>query len=421
MIRTYQISLLCLALSATFFNTARASASDQSPCAASAPEQPPTPAPLLPLDFSRINQAMLQTDPAQRIAHISLLLGELDNHQDALTSEISSRLRLSLAQALVQKSDLKKAKSVLREVSLDSIFSDKAIFMMAEIEAANGNLKEATQWMLRLSRQFPEQPNSVRGLLKAANWQSDDAMTLALLNEANRISDQTLQQITVLEKQLQSPDFFNSESLEKPSPLLYQLTRKALLDSSFKIAREEQKEALAQLSCMSNYLEKQSDLLSEKRNLIAELGGPTQRLVSELEIAKLAMPEREKIFLAKASELKTCKKDGKNCQDLENRYNALGKQLTGWRNRIRVLEQKSAFLHDQRSSLQSRLVAENRRALGLTRLLIDKKAKATAVLNPLLQQAVSEAAAEWKEVATMSHEQLGIQHEILSTKEMPSW
>lgn len=126
--------------------------------------------------------------------------------------------------------------------------------------------------------------------------------------------------------------------------------------------------------------------------------------------------ERQKIeaeFLNSARALKHCQQKSSDCDDLRQRRNRQGQELTQMRNRLQIMEQQRRFLMSEQQKLADRWQAEQRDMSALGLAILQKKSESRQIMAELLQKTLEKSRAQWQQLSARVHFQLAATQESL--------
>ncbi len=357
-------------------------------------------------DYPRINQVLTAQDRALRLQELPGLIHSLESQPSAETLATAEHLRLALSQAQALDGDHDAAVKTLTALPLASPLAPQGLQQLAEIELLRQQPDAALRWLQQLAAHFPDEPVAVEGLLRAAEIHPDNA--LALLQEATRHADAQLEKAHYWKRRSQQPDFLDEADTRQLPDSLWRLARNTLTDPAYVHADTAQAQAREQMQCLLSRQQARTDLLRRNPLLLADIANTVATLEKQLALAKSTLATRENDFLKVAAALKACQSPQEDCALLRRKRDMAGRELTGWRNRIAVLERKTDFLAQEKNALPSRWQQDNRDAQALADLLAENRGASHQVMTTLLSQGIDEALARLEELAAQAHYQLAL-------------
>lgn len=206
------------------------------------------------------------------------------------------------------------------------------------------------------------------------------------------------------------PGFLDEVTGGSLAPELWRLARATLGSRAFASADAVQAEARRQLHCLTATREAQLRQMDRNPRLLASLADTVDTLTAQLRIAREDVGRREQAFLATARSLRECESRAGNCAALNERHGAQGRELTGWRNRIRSLEGKLAFLRTEEKSLQGSPAVDSA-GTAVASALGSRLGSSRGFMREGLQQSLADAVREWEGLSAQAHYKLAIAQE----------
>lgn len=113
---------------------------------------------------------------------------------------IQNRLRLRQAALMMTENQFSLARETLRKIETASPSGAQAGLLMAESFRLENDIEQARNWFLRTARHFPYRPQTLAGLISAANDQqaANPGLALALYSEVETQSQFAQDQLTSL-------------------------------------------------------------------------------------------------------------------------------------------------------------------------------------------------------------------------------
>lgn len=363
------------------------------------------------IDYAAINQHLTQPDARQRLAGLQVAVRRLKGAQAPEATLVRHRLLYSLAQTQAGLGLNAAALASLKQLPVSSPQAPEALLLLAELEVAGGRSPAAVQWLRQLADLFPEETVSVSGLWRAAELSGpDSAQALSLWQQAAQLADRGLASAQRWQAESGQAGFLDKATGEKLSPELWRLARATLGSPAFASADAVQTEARRQLQCLTLNQEAQLRRLERNPRLLADLGDTVDTLAAQLQVARQDLVPREQAFLATARRLKDCESVPGNCAALKAEHDARGRELTGWRNRVRNLEGKLAFLRREAATLRGS-AASGGAGTTVARELGSRLGSSRGFMQEQLQQSLVAAVQEWETLNAQAHYKLALAQE----------
>lgn len=357
-------------------------------------------------DYVVINQVLTSSDRRQRLEKLPRLIQVLESQHDAESHAASEHLRLALSQAQAMEGQFDSAEKTLIALPLESPLAPSALQQLAEIELLNKQPAAALRWLQQLAALFPGEPMAVQGMLRAAEVSAGNS--LASLQEAARLADTQLANARYWEARSHQADFLDEADTRRLPDSLWRLARNTLTDPAFAIADTRQLKARQQMQCLLSRQEAHAELLHKNPLLLADIANTVGALEKQLQSERAALASRENEFLAAAAAFKKCQAQQSECSDLQRQRDNAGKKLTGWRNRIAVLERKIAFLDKEQKALPSRWQQDSKDALALAGLLAEERSESRQIMTALLKEGINNSLTSLEELTAQAHYQLAL-------------
>lgn len=357
-------------------------------------------------DYAVINQVLTTSDRKQRLEKLPGLIQELENQRNTETLAAAEHLRLGLSQAQAMAGQFADAEETLIALPLESPLAPRALQQLAEIELLNKQSDAALRWLQQLATLFPGEPLAVQGMLRAAEISAGNP--LASLQEAVRLADVQLANARYWEARSHQADFLDEADTRRLPDSLWRLAKNTLTDPAYAIADTRQLKARQQMQCLLSRQEAHAELLRKNPLLLADIANTVEALEKQLQSERTALVTRESEFLAAAAAFKGCQTQQRECPDLLKKRDETGKALTGWRNRIAVLERKIAFLDKEKKVLPSRWQQDSRDAQALAGLLAEERSESRQVMTVLLKKGINNSLTSLEELAAQAHYQLAL-------------
>lgn len=358
------------------------------------------------IDYAHINQLLTAADAQTRLQELPGLLRRLDRQNSDEDAAVSAHLRLALAQSQRDAGELDAAAHTLRAFPLADSRAPDALLLMADIALARQQKEQALRWLQQVAIVFPEQASAVRALLYAARLSSAAAEVLRLNQQASSLADAGLAQARFWQQRSLHADFWQSLNSTPMPAALWQLAQTALVSQRYNQADSQQQQAAQALSCLQEQAAASQRLLQKNPVLLADLAQTVAVLDRQLLLADAEVQAAASAFLATAQALQQCRQQQHACQALQEKHDAQGKALTAWRNRLRTLAGKNAYLQREQSALLTRWRQENAQRAALLPPLLQAHDAARALMQAILQAQLKQAVYDWEELAAQAHWQL---------------
>lgn len=363
------------------------------------------------IDYAAINQYLTQPDARQRLAGLQVAVRRLRASQAPEATLVRHRLLYALAQTQAGLGLNAAALASLKQLPVSSPQAPEALLLLAELEVAEGHSPAAVHWLRQLAELFPEEPVSVGGLWRAAELSGPDSpQALSLWQQAAQLADQGLASAQRWQAQSRQAGFLEQATGERLSPELWRLARAALGSPAFASADALQTEARRQLQCLTLNQEAQLRRLERNPRLLADLADTVDTLAAQLQVAREDLVPREQAFLATARRLRDCESGAGHCAALKAGHDAQGRELTGWRNRVRSLEGKLAFLRREAATLRASATSGST-GTTVARELGSRLGDSRGFMQEQLQQSLATAVQEWEALSAQAHYKLALAQE----------
>ncbi|MGH8493136.1 MAG: tetratricopeptide repeat protein [Moraxellaceae bacterium] len=357
-------------------------------------------------DYAVINQILTSTNRKLRLTQLPELIHITESQNSAEALAIVAHLRLALSQAQALDAQYEAASKTLKALPLDSSLAPEALSQLAEIEVLRKQPDAAVQWLRQLADLFPNEPLAAQGLIRAAAISSRNS--LPLLQESVRLADAQLAEARYWETRSRQTDFLDEADTRRLPGTLWRLTKATLTDPTFAAADIKQTRARQKLQCLISSQSAHADLLGKNPMLLADLSNTVATLDVQLQREKTELANREAVFLTAASDWKNCRSKSRECSPQQHTRDEAGHALTGWRNRITVLEKKIDFLRREQVALPGRWQQDAKDAQSLAALLTEERSHARQIMGPLLQDAIQGSLTKLEEIAAQAHYQLAL-------------
>lgn len=237
------------------------------------------------INYTTINQALLTSDPTQRLIALTGELRKLDLSRAPEAALVRHRLLMATARTQATLGMDTAAMGNLKRLPVNSPVAPEALMFMADIEVKEGKPRAAVRWLRQLADLYPEETLSIHALWRAAELNHPHSrQALALWQEAARQADQALASAQSWHERSQQPDFVEAVSGNRLSPELWRLTRTTFTDPAFASADATQANARRQLQCLSAGQAGSTQRIEQSRaELIAKLGDSRTRMQSLLQ------------------------------------------------------------------------------------------------------------------------------------------
>lgn len=362
-------------------------------------------APTLPasdINYPAINQALMTPDANQRLSGLSQEIRRLDQARAPEAGLVRHRLQLALAQTQSSLGLNLAAMTTLKRLPVSSPQAPEALVLLAELEAQNNRPKAAVRWLRQLADLFPEEPLAVHALWRAAELNYPHSRhAIALWQQAAHHADEALASAQSWHARSQEPDFIDKLNSEKLSPELWRIARKALMNPAFAGADNVQTELRQQLQCLTANQDALLRRLQANPRLLSDLNETVGTLTAQLQAARSDMENREKVFQTAAQEWKECQAKSPACGAEQARHDQLGRELTGWRNRLQSIERKLAFLREEEKLMDT---AGQQSSAGDLALQLNQRLSSTRIImQKLVQQSLASAVQDWEALSAEAH------------------
>lgn len=364
------------------------------------------------IDYATINQHLTTPDARLRLAGLQDDIYRLGTSRAPEAALVRHRLAYARAQAQAGLGLYADAMATLRQLPLSSPQAPEALLLLAELEVARDKPEAAVRWLRQLAELFPEEPASVGALWRAAELSDGNpSQVFALLRQATQHADQGLASAQRWQAQSRQPGFLDQANSNKLSPELWRLARTTLGSPDFANADAIQTEARRQLHCLTLNREAQLRQLDQHPRLLADLDDTVDTLSAQLKAAREDVIAREKHFVETAQRLKDCEVRAGDCGALKQQRAVQGRELTGWRNRLRTLDGKLAFLRQQEVSLRTS-AALNSTSTAVASQLGRRLGSSRGFMQERLQQSLADAVLDWESLSAKAHYKLAIAQEL---------
>jgi hypothetical protein len=364
-------------------------------------------------DYIAINRILQLTDDAERRHRLRSQIKPVTvgNQTDAMA--LLPRLHIALAHSELRLGNPAAAVNALRQVPLESSQAASALVLLGEATRLAESADKAHTWILHAAQLYPHQPETVEGLMLAASWQNTPAKARPYLLQAKALASAQLGTVTTLLQRVKAPDFPHSLALNAPDPALWSLANEALTDPAFALAQQSHHQSLAFRDCLQAHMLAQATHRKKNPTLIRDLGQALQQLDALLPAMKNERQKIEAEFLNSARALKHCQQKSSDCDDLRQRRNRQGQELTQMRNRLQIMEQQRRFLMSEQQKLADRWQAEQRDMSALGLAILQKKSESRQIMAELLQKTLEKSRAQWQQLSARVHFQLAATQESL--------
>lgn len=364
------------------------------------------------IDYAAINQHLTNADSAQRLAGLQAAVRQLKRSRAPEAGLVHQRLLYALAQTQAGLGLDAAALASLKQLPVSSPQAPEALLLLAELEVSEGHSPAAVRWLRQLADLFPEEPVSVGALWRAAELsEAESPQALSLWQQAAQLADQGRASAQRWQAQSRQPGFLDQATGERLSPELWRLARATLGSPAFASADAVQAEARRQLQCLTLNQEAQLRRLDRNPRLLADLSDTVDILTAQLQRARKDLVPREQTFLATAARLKDCESRPGNCEALKTEHDAQGRELTGWRNRVRNLEGKLAFLRREAATLRGS-AASTSAGTAVARQLGGRLGDSRGFMQEQLQQSLANVVQEWEALSAQAHYKLALAQEL---------
>ncbi|MDP2226963.1 MAG: hypothetical protein Q8J78_05765 [Moraxellaceae bacterium] len=361
------------------------------------------------IDYPALNRLLMTGDSETRRRHLPAEIAALQDSPASASASVRAHLLLALARAEIASGDADAAIRTLKRFPLNQARAPEALLLLATLEAQRGEPAIAVQWFLRLADQFPDDARAVEGLLDAATLV--DSSRLLLLERARSSADQGLQLAKQWQAQSMAPGFPDLEA-DVPLPdVLWRFARAALTDPAFIAATQSGQESRHQLGCLLAQEEARRGFLEKNPRLLSDLAETVATLDRQLADAQQDFRQREKDFLSIAEAWHRCNDQKNDCADLRQQHDQLGREMTGWRNRIATLQAKRNFLKNEQQALPLRWQRTHTASQQHLQVLHWNEKGARRIMRELLQQELRRAVDEWEALSAKAHFQLAVAQE----------
>lgn len=355
------------------------------------------------IDYAAINTQLLQPDAMQRLVGLQAEIRKLDVARAPEAGLVRHRLLYALAQTQAGLGMNAAAMSSLKRLPVTSPQAPEALVLLAELEVASGNSRAAVRWLRKMADLYPEEDITVRALWRAAELNHPSSrQAIALWRQAAEHADQALASAQAWHARSQTPDFLDQVSSDKLSPELWRLARRTLTDPGFASADQVQTDVRRQLQCLSANQGADLRRMENHPRLLADLNETVGGLSRQLESARADLARREQEFLDVARRAQDCSANGAACKELKARHELLGRELGGWRNRVRGMESKLAFLRLEEDSLRRSAGAAGGRP-EVASLLTQRLSNSRSYMETLLRESLASAVQDWEALSAEAH------------------
>lgn len=344
-------------------------------------------APPAALDYAALNRLLLAPEVGERLSGLPGAIDRLARSRAPEAALVRPRLQLALARAQAGSGRTEAAIATLKQLPLDSAQAPEALQLLAELELARSRPAAARRWLQQLAELFPDDARAVQGLWRAAELAPDTAV--ADLQQAAALADQGRAAAEQWLARSQDADFM--DDVEALPPALWRLAKATLTEREFGRADAAQAEAGRQLQCLARLQQARAQLQQENPRLLADLAATVDTLDEQLDAARAGLPARERRYLDAAAAWKECRRQGQDCATAQAARDRQGRELTGWRNRLRDLEQKRDYLRGSERRLAARWQREQAATVAAEQRLADRRGEEHALMKWLLQDTLATA------------------------------
>lgn len=354
--------------------------------------------------YDPINALLTQPDYHARLQQLPTLIQQLAQQSTEEAQALVNHLRLALARAHIAKNDFSAAIQSLRDYPLHGIQAAEALFLLAELHTIQQQTPTAQRLFLHIAELFPESPWAVSALLRTAEISPKKEDAITVLHQARELAKQRLSIAQQWQQQSQHPDFLNALANGQLPKDLWHLAQQSLVQAPFTQAEKQQQQTRQLLHCLTE--KNQQRLQQQSPQFLADLLLSTSTLEQQLALARTDLASQTTHFQETATASKACTTRNAHCTTLKQQYIAQGRSLTGWRNRINVLEKKLAYLQQEQRQWQTRNQKLQQAQHQLALQLMQQNSTARQLMQQLLQEHLSSAVAEWETLLAQTHFQL---------------
>lgn len=361
-----------------------------------------------------INHILQLTNDVERRSALREQIASLQSSHAVETQALLPRLQIALAHSELRLGNPDAATNALRKVPLASTQAAAALLLMGEAARSTGSLEKANAWIQHAAQLYPHQPETIEGLIRASQWQTNLQEALPLLLQARSLADNQLHTISELVNQSQSAAFVQSLGLEKPNADIWSLTNEALTDPAFALALIDHQKSLSFRNCLQEHMEKLTNHRAKNPSFIHDLGQTVQQLDALLPAARDTLIKEEESYLEAARYLKHCPPENNECQSRIQLHKLQGQELTQARNRFQKMAQQRKFFQSEQKKLQERIRDEQRDMAAIGLALLQKDSVSQKIMVELLQRTLEKSFVRWRELSARAHFELAsIQDKLL--------
>lgn len=364
-------------------------------------------------DYIGINRILQLTDDVERRARLKDEISDLKSGRQPEATVLVPRLQIALAYSEIRLGHPAAAMAVLRQVPLESSQAATALVLLGEVTRQEESSAKAGTWILHAAQLYPRQPETIEGLLLAAQWQANDGQALPFLLRAKALVDPQFAAVSALLEQTKAAGFIDSLAMKNPDPLLWSLASEALTDPAFAAAHESHQQSRTFRDCLQGYMGRLAALQEKNPTLIRDLGQALQQLDVLLPAARAELPDIERTYLESARALKQCRGQGSDCPLQQALRDRQGQELTQVRNQLRLMEQQRRFLMTEQQRLLERSQAEQKDMAALGTELLRRSVESRQIMAAVLQQTLEKSRTRWQDLSARVHFQLGSTQERL--------
>ncbi|HQV41446.1 MAG: hypothetical protein IT466_10345 [Moraxellaceae bacterium] len=356
--------------------------------------------------YVHINHILQLTNDVERRSALREQIASLQSAHVVETQALIPRLQIALAHSELRLGNPDEAMNVLRKVPLGSTQTAAALLLMGEVAHSTDSLEKANAWIQHAAQLYPYQPETIEGLLRASQWQTDLEEALPLLIQARSLADSQLYAISKIVNQSNSATFIQSLGLAKPNADIWSLTNEALTDPAFAIAFMDHQKSLSFRNCLKEHMERLANHRVNNPSLVRDLGQTLQQLDALLPIARASLSLAEGSYMESAQYLKHCAPNTNLCSAHKLQQKIRGQKLTQMRNSVRLMEQQRSFLLSEQNKLHERIRNEQRDMAAIGLALLQKDSESQRVMVELLQRALEKSYVRWRELSARAHFEL---------------
>lgn len=364
-------------------------------------------------DYVAINRVLQLTDDVERRARLQAEIAGMTSSKQPEAMALVPRLRIALAYSEIRLGNPAAAMAELRQVPLESSQAATALVLLGEVTRQAESAAKAGTWILHAAELYPRQPETIEGLLLAAQWQKSDQQALPFLLRATSLADTQFAAVSALLEQMNSAGFIDSLAVKNPDPLLWSLASEALTDPAFTAAHEIHQQSRTFRDCLQDHMGRLAALQEKNPALIRDLGQTLQQLDVLLPAARAELPGIESAFLESARALKHCREQGSDCRLQQAVRDGQGQELTRMRNRLRIMERQHRFLMAEQQRLLDRSQAEQKDMAALGMTLLKRNVESRQIMAAVLQQTLEKSQTRWQDLSARAHFELASAQERL--------